>query len=256
MNAKAKQGGFSLAEVMMAMGILGVGMLFVAGTFPVAIHFNTVAAERTTAAIAADEAFAKIRVYGIPLFGSTECVDFNDLWYQAGGQINPAEFAYPSTDTLLTDRQYYWSALCRRVGLSNVQVTVFISRKTGAGGMYWDSPTTGPVTPTAAAPVPVWLEVDVTAGNNTEIRIIDPNPTDPVDETTFIGEGCTLVDNKTGQLYRVLKRYEPPEKDLVLLDRPWRDSGVGGFDAVWVIPPAVTGGRYPCIAVYQKIITF
>ena len=262
MNTKAKKSGFSLAEVMMAVGILGVGMLFVAGTFPVAIHFNTVATERTTAAIVADEAFAKIRLYGIWSFASppwpanpyVECADFNDLWYQSGvRQIIPAEFAYPSTDMLLMDKQYFWSALCRRVGLSNVQVTVFISRKSNVGAtfrrrrfypnlFYPAVPNQDFEVTEVAYPVPVWVEVDVTAGNNNEIRIVDRNGmVDQIDETTFIGEGGTLVDNKTGRLYRVLERYPPPEKDLVLLDRPWWNSGVGGFDAVWVIPPPAAG---------------
>ncbi len=272
MNTKAKKSGFSLAEVMMAVGILGVGMLFVAGTFPVAIHFNTVATERTTAAIVADEAFAKIRLYRVPSPPwptDPYCADFNDLWYQLGmRQIIPVEFAYPSTDALLMDKQYFWSALCRRVGLNNVQVTVLVSRKSNVGAtfrrrqfypnqFYPAVPNQGFKATEVAYPAPVWVEVDVTAGNNNEIRILDRNgPADQIDETTFIGDGCTLVDNKTGRLYRVLERYPPPEKDLVLLDRPWWNSGVVGFDVVWVIPPPVAGGRYPCIAVFQKVITF
>ena len=31
--------GFSLAEVLMAVGVLAVGMMFIAGSFPVGIHF-------------------------------------------------------------------------------------------------------------------------------------------------------------------------------------------------------------------------
>src|SRR3989304_725254 len=57
--------GFSLTEVLLAMGTLAVGMLFIAGVFPVSIHFTTVASERTIAAAVADEAFAKIKLYGI-----------------------------------------------------------------------------------------------------------------------------------------------------------------------------------------------
>ena len=55
--------GFSLTEVLIAVGLLAVGMLFIAGAFPVSIHFTTVATERTIAPIVADEAFAKCRLY-------------------------------------------------------------------------------------------------------------------------------------------------------------------------------------------------
>ncbi len=66
-----------------------------------------------------------------------------------------------------------------------------------------------------------------------------------------------------GQIYRVLKRYSDDpatplrEDEIILLDRPW-DTGVGVVspDKVWVVPPPVGGGRYPCIAIYQKVIRF
>ena len=60
-------GGFSLTEVLLAVGILAVGMLFIAGTFLVGIHFSTIATEQTIAAVASDEAFAKIKLYGVNL---------------------------------------------------------------------------------------------------------------------------------------------------------------------------------------------
>jgi prepilin-type N-terminal cleavage/methylation domain-containing protein len=291
MKYKRKIAGFSLTEVLMAVGILGVGMLFIAGTFPVAIYFNTVAAERTTAAMVADEAFAKIRLYGVPDFtlpvwpSNPSCVDFNDIWYQTSILVNPAlridpnEFAYPSTDMPLQDKQYYWSALCRRVGFNNVQVTVFVSRRGGSGSLYhrrfkyFNYPDPG-VTDyrfadvPARHPVPVWVEVDIAVGlpedewmEDDRITIMDKlNDEDyEIYEETFINAGCTIVDDKTGRLYRVLERYAPPDNDsMILLDRPWRDSDGGDsyFDVVWVVPPAVGGGRYPCVAVYQRVIRF
>jgi len=272
MKTERKGTGFSLTEVLMAVGILGVGMLFIAGTFPVAIYFNTVAAERTEAAIAADEAFAKIRLYGVSGFTSPpwpvnpyiECADFNDLWYQTSIimanpalRVDPNEFAYPSTDMPLMAKQYYWSALCRRVDLNNVQVTAFISRKTSAGRRYWDRDVTGQLKTDALIPVPVLVGVDITPGSD-EVLIIDAGDgnRDGIDEVTFIGEGCTIVDNKTGRLYRVLERYAVPNDGVILLDRPWWGSDGSGVDAVWVVPPAVGGGRYPCVAVYQRVIRF
>ena len=60
----------------MAVGLLAVGMLFIAGFFPVGIHLTTVATERTMAPIVADEAFAKIQ--------TTLACDRNNFspWYQ------------------------------------------------------------------------------------------------------------------------------------------------------------------------------
>jgi len=57
----------------MAIGILGVAMIFIAGVFPVGLHFATVSTERTIAVVVADEAFAKLRLYaeGIPDFNPT-----------------------------------------------------------------------------------------------------------------------------------------------------------------------------------------
>ena len=62
------------------------------------------------------------------------------------------------------------------------------------------------------------------------------------------------MDNATGHIYRVLERYSAPS-DVVLLDRDW-DAGPPNPTAVWVIPPPVNGGRYPCVGVFQKIIRF
>ena len=64
-DIRATRHGFSLTEVVIAIGLLAVGMLFIAGSFPVSVHFTTVATERTIAATVADEAFAKIKLYGI-----------------------------------------------------------------------------------------------------------------------------------------------------------------------------------------------
>ena len=92
--------GFSLTECLLAIGILAVGMLFIAGVFPVGIHFTTVATERTIAAVVADEAFAKIRLYALgepnnPLVGiDFSRLDPNQLTdYVQTVSINPIELA-------------------------------------------------------------------------------------------------------------------------------------------------------------------
>jgi Tfp pilus assembly protein PilV len=237
MNNKLEKSGFSLIEVLLAVGTLAIGMIFIGGTFLAGIHFSTIATERTIAAVAADEAFAKIKLYGgidtswLSALSTTECKDFSQLV-----PVDANEFAYPSTDTDLAEKQYFWSALCRRVADNPnrlVQVTVFVSRKVGSG---------------SARPVLVKVNVQQNISNNSELVITDGNE-------ALINDGYTIVENTRGKIYRVIKRYAPPDDERVIqLDRNW----IVFFDPtiVWVVPPPVGGGRYPCIAVYQTEIRF
>jgi prepilin-type N-terminal cleavage/methylation domain-containing protein len=258
MNNKQKNRGFSLTEVLIAVGILSVGMAFVAGVFPAGIYLTTIATERTIAAVAADEAFAKIRIYDVNLASApwpssvppaVQCVDFNEV---SSVVIDPNEFAYPSTDTS-DSKQYYWSALCRRVAPDPnrlVQVTVFVCRKVSPNLEYLAPPAGSG---TVAWPMPYRVNVSGTTGGN-ELTITTSG------EKTYINDGYTIVDDATGRIYRVLERYKNPD-NIILLDGRW--EGTSGD--VWVVPPPViwnppnpplTHGRYPCIAVYQKVIRF
>jgi type II secretory pathway pseudopilin PulG len=245
MKKNRKNCGFSLTEVLLAVGTLSIGMIFVAGVFPVAIHFSTEASEQTIAAVVADEAFAKIRLYGVN-FGALPPFIQSTL-YKPLLPFDPDddEFAYPSTN-LPTQRRYCWSALCRRVRNTSrlVQVTVFVSRRTGSGMRYRN-----PANPEAGRvsyPMPVKVGIpDVLESNVLMIG---------ADRKTFINDDYIIVDNQTGQLYRVLRR-DPDQPDTIELDRDWTRPAAP-TDAVWVVPPPPAGGRYPCIAVYQKVIRF
>ena len=268
MRKRRKNDGFSLTEVLLSVGILTVGLVFVAGVFPVGIHFATIGTERTIAAIVTDEALAKIKLYGVdtndislwPL--NTECADFNDV---SAVPLNLSEFAYPSTAEDISDKKFYWSALCRRVDVSTslVQVTVFVYRKVGAGKKYRnpDDPIRGLSIDYLDYPRPVWIFVS--PGNRTnELRILDSDPSPIlVDEKTFINDGCTIVDDQTGQKFRVLERYISPDDATILLDRDYMLWPAGPPvpplpRRVWVVPPPVGGGRNPCIAIYQEEIQF
>jgi len=246
MNYELTKNGFSLTEVLLAVATLAIGMLFIAGTFLVGIHFSTIATERTIAAVAADEAFAKVKIYGVNVssLSPNQQTPFTS--------IDPNEFAYPSTNTV-AEKQYYWSALCRRVGSDpnrSVQVTVFVCRKVGSGTKYWVRNPDRTLSVGSPHPIPIPVKVSQVSPN--ELSIID-DLNDGIDERTFINDGYTIVDNQTGQIYRVVKRYAPPDDErMILLDRPWVGGATG---LVWVVPP-VGGGRYPCIAVYQKIMRF
>ncbi|MHC4184384.1 MAG: type IV pilus modification PilV family protein [Planctomycetota bacterium] len=243
-NRRHNRSGFSLTEVLLAVGTLAVGMIFVAGVFPVAIHFTTIATERTIAAVVADEAFAKVKIYGVdltnPALGTDHQTPFEIVTLRI--PASPAEYEYPSTDDVV-QRQYCWSALCRPLAVGQpgpfgsptdkrVQVTVFVSRRTGTNA---DRPMAFPVHPSGSV------------GSNL-LTIADP------DERRFVNDGSTIVDDQTGKIYRVLERQPHPNDNLILLDRVW--EGPGAPVQVWVVPPPENGGRYPCIGVYQKVIEF
>jgi type II secretory pathway pseudopilin PulG len=241
MRKKQQYKGFSLTEVLLAVATLAVGMIFIGGTFLTGIHFSTITTERTIAAVVADEAFAKIRLYGINP-ADTNLATNQLIRFEVLNPIAPDEFAYPSTKRL-AEKQYYWSALCRLVQSDPanrlVQVTVFVGRKVSSGTMYPGG---------AARPIPVPVGVSVVAGAGNESKLAITNPA----EQTFINGGSTIIDNRTGSIYRVLQRgADAPE--TIALDRPWQGTAA---DSVWVVPPQVGGGRYPCIAVYQKVISF
>ncbi len=264
MGYKLKNSGFSLTEVLLSVGVLAVGMIFIAGVFPVGIHYTTIAIEQTKAAIVTDEAFAKVRLYAVgdpcdstddfrpdKLSGGArrgeELFDFNDRdVFPATKEIDPNEFTYPSAGTDISKKRYYWSALCRLRSvyhsISNpnpdVQVTVFVCRKTGPNLKYRKSSTGSD---TVNWPRPVKVGVSQGGLEDNELRI---------DEKRFITDGCRIVGDETGQRCRVLERYATDD-DTVLLDADWE-----GGDEAWVVPPPVNGGRNPCIAVYQRTMSF
>jgi Tfp pilus assembly protein PilV len=240
MKDRSHNPGFSLTEVLLAVGTLAIGMLFIAGTFLAGVYFTTVSTERTIAAIAADEAFAKIRIYGVNPAGLA--IDRLSPFLIS----NPAEFAYPSTDTV-TDKQYYWSALCRQADPNQstglIQVTVFVSRKIAAHTRYRNP--TDPFNSGIALTYPVPVEVGVSrSGPASNVLTVETG------KEMFINDGYTIVNNQSGQIYRVVER-DAAQPNRIILDRVW----VSGASA-WVVPPPFDSGRYPCIAVYPKVIKF
>jgi len=240
MKLTPKKNGFSLIEILLAIGTLAIGMTFISGTFLAGIYLSTVSTERTIAAVVADEAFAKIRLYGVDLSNANLPVNSLISFESLNTVIESDEFAYPSTRTQ-TDKQYYWSALCRPLSSSSdnrlLQVTVFISRKVGSGTTYPGD---------SDRPVPVRVGVSLVAGSENKLTINNQA------NRSYINDGYKIVDNRTGKIYRVLQRdFDAPE--TIILETSWQ--GVSA-DYVWVVPPPVNGGRNPGIAIYQKVIRF
>ncbi len=249
--------GFSLAETLIALGILAVGMLFIAGAFPVAIQLITVSAERATAAVVAEEAFAKVQLYGskgvIDYSALQNLKDFNEPSFFSSSRpdIGKYEFTYPSTgssNAAISQKQYCWSALCRLTRPYNatdpnqpVLVTVFVCRKAGRASKFHEANggTNGD------RPVPVKI-INISQGSsNNQLRL-------PLADRNFVNDDYTIINDATGQIYRVVRRLPVPNDDRIQLDRDWQ----GSINDIWVVPPVVGGGRNPCIAVYQKEILF
>jgi prepilin-type N-terminal cleavage/methylation domain-containing protein len=238
-----KQSGFSLTEVLMAVAILSVGMMLIATMFPVGIYLTGAAAERTMAAIVADEAFAKIQLYGI-VDTHNDPANSYDYENELGPtRIDPCEFSYPPIDPCSTNRQYYWSALYRKLGTAepNYQITIFVARKTNPNLKYWnnfynpsDSPRVFDVNADTAA-----------ASDKLSVWSV---------EKKYINPQATILDNATGQLYRVMDRADSADANAVVtLDKNWEGALPG---RVWLVPPPETGGRNADIAVFQRIMRF
>lgn len=67
MIGTTRQRGFSLTEVLLATGVLAVGFAMIAMVFPVGMTLTGEAVERSIGPVAAKEAEAKVRLYGVDL---------------------------------------------------------------------------------------------------------------------------------------------------------------------------------------------
>ena len=260
-----RQHGFSLTETLLAVGTLAVGLVFIAGTFMAGIYFTTVSTERTIAAVVADEAFAKIQLYGFDPNDSRVSADGFVPYEKVTTDMPVEEFLYPSVeDTNDNDSQYSWAALCRRVSPESrlVQVSVFVSRRAGTNTRYQvrpDDPDSLDLQPSKLPrPVRMTVRQNTSSADTDEVTIIDAVSSDDIDENSFINDGSILVDDETGQIYRVLERYAADPADTIKLDRPWDGPDITSAEGgdVWVISPAAEGGRSPGIAVYERVLRF
>jgi len=200
MNNKREKNGFSLTEILLAIGTLAIGMLLVAGLFPAGMLFSTVAEERTIAAAVADEAFAKIRIIA---GGANPLLTAADFQFDGMKEIQTG-VPYPSADGMVESQQkYYWCALGRRTApsASTVQVTVFVCRKIGTNVVQPQKVDVG----------------DPGNGNLNELQITG-NP-------SLINAGYPIVDDETGRIYRVLER----DNDTIRLDSACRRQQGGVY---------------------------
>jgi len=279
MAVTIRQKGFSIAEVLIAVGLLAVAMIFIAGVFPVGIRFTQVSIDRTNAAIAASEAFAKVQLYANRVTDANnplndlsfrEQRDFND-WFT--GQtidyyVDVNTYSYPTDNTIdFNDKEYCWSALLRRTdrfiidpnlpdSSRDIQVTVFVCSRPRPNAKYcaavmgsldFRTDNYGTISgQSSRLPQPVRIEVArVSGGRDNELQITT------FAEKTLINDGDLIVDDPTGRIYRVMERYNYPDDDIILLDKDfvrddWRGGSITGNRFVWVVtPPWVSGCGLP-----------
>jgi len=303
MKKLLRKNGFSIIEVLIAIGVLSVALMLIAGVFPVGIRLTQVAIDNTTAAIVANEAFAKIQLYAnqVPdvnfsMFGfdAEQHRDFNDWFMYRNDKdhldmvIDSNAFLYPSDHLIYEgDKKYCWSALCRLIAKDpdkpkdnehKIQTTVFVCNRGNHNRKFYkanigDGDSTSYaskfennnygeiVNEFSNLPQPIRVEVALNSvGVENEIRIQQNG------QEILINDGNFLVDDYSGEIYRVLERYPAPDDDIVLLDKNWKLPAISSPYYMWLIPPsAVRGytgseimlsGKSPCIGIYQKVIRF
>ncbi len=256
----------------MAAGILVIGFMMIAGTLPVGIKLTAMGTERTIGAVAADEAFAKVQLFGVrnsalwPADPNVHCVDYAGV-SQLILNPNNAEYSYPSTDVRPDTKKYHWAAMCKYnmfdLGMDTFQVTVFVSRDTGLNTKYPYSDYTGlPLLPDVdyPRPVPVLVEPVDAVGNVIAVGLA--MWADRIQVAAgfagFITDESVLLDDRTGQIMRVLERDRNDPTFITLEDALFDvDAAPASVPRyVWVIPPAKGSGRYPGVGVYQRTIKF
>ncbi len=109
MKQAAFKSGFSLTEVLMAAGILVVGFMLVAGTFPVGVKLTAVATEKTIGVVAAEEAMAKIHLFGIDpnLLPSDRHVPYDGISVQQYWLSEPQKSPFISSEAFASLRRLY-----------------------------------------------------------------------------------------------------------------------------------------------------
>jgi hypothetical protein len=232
------------------------------------VYFSTISTERTIASVAAGEAFAKIRLYDEPTDANAGFMPYEQAIKTK--KVPLAEYLYPSTGQTSAG-QYSWAAICRRaragagqtqtVSDNLIEFIVFVCRESNPASKYWVRKTgkgaQGFDPCDLPRPVRITITQDPMSLNKNEVTIVDPVAADRIDERAFVSNGTSIVDDATGQIYRVLER-SATQPDRITLDRPWTGGTIatqrGG--GVWVVPPPTSGGRDPLIAIYQRVLRF
>ncbi|AQQ70122.1 type IV pilus modification protein PilV [Limihaloglobus sulfuriphilus] len=264
---RTRYSGFSLTEVLVAAGILTVGMMLVLTLFPLGIQLTAETVKQNMASVVASEAFAKVRLHIVNVESfidandDTEKTELFDNAAGGGVNIRDWDFYYPSTPLRAADAsdqpessRYFWSALIRPVnpqtGIFQVTVLVFY-RQDMQSEFYTET------------------------GTDDELELIEVSVTDPgmVDIESWleyggdhwlITEDSPIIDSKTGRIYRVMEKRVENNDAVFRIDRGWverygdPDQSSTNSDLpadVWIVPPPVGASGTNCIGVFQRVMS-
>ena len=291
----SKHSGFSLTEVLLALAILVIGFMLILAAFPLGMNLTAKTVERTIARSAAQEAFAKIQLYGIDLKGfkldpaprdPNEYFRFYDFYGdddndaslpndldktninyldRLGGNYDLSDDSlekfYPTLENAkMGEHKYCWDAICRKIDINDqsVQAYVFVFRVSTPGIQYlyfddlidsfanknnYDSSVNG----SANLNWPRPCRSFVTRVNNNPDWVEIP----AAYKDWFI-EGTTIVHDRTGEQYTILKAFPDDSKYMISLDRIIDLENTDEY--VWFVPPIPGTDRSPCIGVYRKYL--
>jgi prepilin-type N-terminal cleavage/methylation domain-containing protein len=258
MISAGRKSGFSMAEVLIAIGILSVALIFIAGVFPVGINFTQKNIDDTTAAIVAKEGFSKTRLLAEQILSKlpNDVYPFVDElqydiqrldWLTAlNKEIEPEEdrytwddnfYLYPSDETIDPDKkQYCWNGMYRLLrpnsdidpnippSFRDVQVTIFIYRLGSTNDQYLvantDANDFGDVSYGQAR-----TDISRDLPGPIKVEFLRVTGVDNelqirnAGEKFLINDGDQLICDRTGRVYRVLERYPGDDDDIILLDR-------------------------------------
>ncbi len=127
-SATTSRSGFTLIEVMIALGLFAVGVGIVATAFPTAIHENKLSADNTLGTLIAENALTICH----SVLRHSDLVGIGTQLTDISGRIDAANRAYPIARA---DSRFGWLVAARQVtaGANDYQLAIVVFRRHGTG---------------------------------------------------------------------------------------------------------------------------
>ena len=260
-SSRPRRAAFSLAEILIAIFVLSIGLIMIAAVFPVAAKWTAQDAQTSVAQVIAKNAVAQIQAQGlIPAGGGAigpYCYNFGSP--SPYPNANPAP--YPATFTTPPPGTYYWSAYALpttyAAGSSGVfpgtpsnayTIYVFVFSKGDASNVFATPPSPGTIGNATLAPMnpypqnpatnPVSAYPQLYSGTieNVIIAPVAPTPPMPI--------GSLGLDTVTGQVFREI--VDPNTNEVTITGIPTSTANPNpnltsrSGDTIVYAPPAAT----------------